>query len=65
MNANQIQLFTNDLFGSVRSITGPDGEPWFIGSDVASCLGYIRPSKAILDHVKNKEKANVPIWDIR
>lgn len=50
-----LQCFTNDLFGSVRSIT-INGEPWFVGSDVARCLGYKYPSNAIQDHVFQKNK---------
>ena len=55
MPNNLIQQFTNDLFGSVRSIL-INGEPWFVGSDVASCLGYVRPADAIHDHVYDEDK---------
>lgn len=58
---NEVQVFSNTLFGSVRSITGPDGEPWFVGSDVAKCLGYTRPNDAINDHVEEDEKLLINI----
>ena len=28
-----------------------DGEPWFVGKDVATVLGYQNGSKALSDHV--------------
>ena len=34
-----LQIFNNEEFGSVRTIT-KDNEPWFIASDVAKALGY-------------------------
>lgn len=33
-----------------------DGEPWFVGKDVAEALGYTNPSKAIGDHCKGVAK---------
>ena len=34
-----IKTFTNKEFGTVRTIV-KDGEPWFVGKDVAEILGY-------------------------
>lgn len=34
-----IQIFNNTQFGQVRAVT-IDGEPWFVGKDVAEKLGY-------------------------
>ena len=31
---NEVQIFNNDEFGSVRTLTIND-EPWFVGKDVA------------------------------
>ena len=36
---NDIQIFENEEFGSVRTVE-VNGEPWFVGKDVASALGY-------------------------
>ena len=36
---HEIQLFHNDEFGEVRTVL-IDGEPWFVGKDVATVLGY-------------------------
>ena len=38
-NVNQIQLFTNSVFGEVRAIKIED-KVWFVGEDVVSDLGY-------------------------
>lgn len=36
---NQIQVFQNDRFGTIRALS-VDGEPWFVATDVAKALGY-------------------------
>ena len=33
----ELQIFKNDDFGELRGIT-IDGEPWFVGKDVAEAL---------------------------
>ena len=33
-----------------------DGEPWFVGKDVAVALGYANTRKAIADHVDDEDK---------
>lgn len=33
-----------------------DGEPWFVGKDVATALGYKEIQKAVRDHVDNDDK---------
>lgn len=33
-----------------------DGEPWFVGKDVAEVLGYTNPQKALRDHVDDEDK---------
>lgn len=40
-NASQIQVFNNGIFGNVRALVR-DGEPWFVGKDVASALGVCK-----------------------
>ena len=50
-----IQIFNNTQFGQVRAVT-IDGEPWFVGKDVAERLGYTNPQKAIRDHVDDEDK---------
>ncbi len=53
---NELKIFENPTFGQVR-IVEREGEPWFVGKDVATALGYANPSKAILDHVDDEDKA--------
>lgn len=50
-----IKTFTNKEFGTVRTIV-KDGEPWFVGKDVAEILGYSNTPKAIRDHVDSDDK---------
>lgn len=50
------QVFDNEEFGQIRTFTGDDGTPWFVGKDVASALGYTNPQKAIRDHVDEEDR---------
>ncbi len=54
---NELQVFTNSEFGSVRTIS-IDDKPYFVGKDVAEILGYANASKAISDHVDEEDKLN-------
>lgn len=55
MDENKMTLFTNEELGNVRALE-IDGEPYFIGKDVATALGYTNTQKAIRDHVDNEDK---------
>lgn len=48
-------LFTNAELGNVR-VLEIDGEPYFVGKDVAVALGYKDSSDAIKKHVDNEDK---------
>lgn len=52
---NNLQIFNSPEFGQVRTIQ-QNGEPWFIGKDVAEILGYSNTPKAIRDHVDDEDK---------
>lgn len=54
-NKNEIMLFKHDEFGEVRTLV-MDGEPWFVGKDVAEILGYSNTRKAISDRVDDEDK---------
>ncbi len=57
----QIQIFNSSLhpeFGNLRTLT-IEGEPWFVGKDVAEALGYFNTSKAIRNHVSEEDKMGV------
>ena len=51
----ELQIFENAEFGKIRT-TVIDGEPWFVGNDVATALGYSNPQKAIRDHVDEEDR---------
>ena len=52
-----IQVFNNTEFGEIRTME-INGEPWFVGKDVATALGYTNASKALNDHVDSEDKLN-------
>lgn len=52
---NELQIFKNPEFGQIRSLM-IDGEPWFVGKDVASSLGYRVPNKAVREKVDSEDK---------
>lgn len=52
---NEVQIFNNEEFGRVRTLV-IDGEPWFVGKDVAEILGYSNTRKALADHVDEEDK---------
>lgn len=50
-----ILAFESTEFGIIRTQT-IDGNPWFVGRDVANALGYSNPRKALIDHVDEEDK---------
>ena len=48
---NQMEIFKNPEFGSIRTFE-QDGKVLFCGKDVAQALGYRRPADAIAAHCK-------------
>ena len=52
---NEIEIFNNENFGQIRTIV-IDGEPWFIGKDIAIALGYSDPKDALKKHVYTEDK---------
>ena len=59
---NEIKLFTNKEFGEIRTMK-IDGEPWFVGKDVAEALEYNEPHKAIARHVSDDDRMKHPVID--
>lgn len=59
---NKLMAFNNEEFGEIRTVI-IDNEPWFVGKDIASSLGYKRATKAIQDHVDREDKDEIPIKD--
>lgn len=54
---NELQIFNSEEFGNIRT-TEIDGQPYFVGKDIADVLGYTNPSKALSDHVDEDDKLN-------
>ena len=59
---NEIQVFKNPEFGEVRTLT-IDGEPWFVGKDVAQVLGYKNTWDALIKHVDEEDKNTLAFRD--
>ena len=54
---NNLQVFKNEQIGEVR-VMEHNGEPWFVGKDVAGILGYTDQNKAVAMHVDPEDKLN-------
>lgn len=52
---NELKVFNSPEFGQVRTFD-KGGEPWFVGKDVATILGYERTADAIRAHVDDDDK---------
>lgn len=57
---NNFKLFQNSNFGKVR-VFEKDGEPWFVGKDVADILGYKNGSRDINNHVDEEDRLKYQI----
>lgn len=51
----ELQIFKSNEFGKVRTVT-IDNEPWFVGKDVATALGYSNTKDALISHVAEEDK---------
>ena len=52
---NEIQIFNHADFGQIRTVN-IDGEPWFVGKDVAQVLGYNNTRDALHRHIDSDDK---------
>lgn len=57
-----LQIFNNPEFGDIRAVE-IDGEPWFVGKDMAAALGYSNPRDALAKHVDDEDKNTVAFCD--
>lgn len=55
MENNIITIFNNDEFGNMRILT-INNEPWFVGKDVATALGYTKPTDAVRKRVDEEDR---------
>ena len=54
-----IQIFTSPEFGDIRTVD-QNGEPWFVGKDVAAALGYGEGkslANAVSNHVDEQDRS--------
>lgn len=58
----ELQVFNNAEFGSVRSIM-VNNEPYFVGKDVATILGYAKPLNALATHVDEDDSLKQGLID--
>ena len=52
---NNLKIFENAEFGQIRTAE-VDGEPWFVGKDVAEALGYAEPRSAVSKKVEEVDR---------
>ena len=52
---NELMIFNNPEFGEIRTVE-VNGEPWFVGKDVAQALGYSDTADALKKHVDEEDK---------
>jgi len=57
---NDLQIFNNKEFGELIAVE-IDGEPWFVGKDVANAMGYQNGSRDINRHVDNEDRLSTRI----
>ena len=52
---NDLAIFENPEFGHIRGLK-IEGEPWFVGKDIAAALGYSDTAQAIRKHIDDEDK---------
>lgn len=60
---SDISIFENSDFGELRTIVDPDGNIWFVASDVAKSLGYSDPKGAVKRHVDEEDFIVIELAD--
>lgn len=59
---NELKIFENPDFGKVRTME-IDGEPYFVGKDVAEILGYQNGSRDVNRHIDDEDRTKVMMND--
>ncbi len=59
---SELQIFNNPEFGNVRTMEIA-GEPYFVGKDVATVLGYAKPLNALTTHVDTDDSLKQGLID--
>lgn len=59
---NELKIFENPEFGKVRTLE-INGEPYFVGKDVADILGYQNGSRDVNRHIDDEDRTKVMMND--
>ena len=60
---NELQIFKNEEFGQIRTIE-IEGEPFFVGKDIATALGYKDTADVLKTRVDDEDKRLVKVGEI-
>lgn len=60
---DKVSVFESSDFGEIRVMVIND-QPWFVGSDIASALGYSNASKAVSAHVDEEDIDRILLTDL-
>jgi prophage antirepressor-like protein len=60
---NEMMIFRNVEFGTIRTMSNEQGEPMFCAKDVALALGYKRPEDAMTQHVEIEDSVKHRVLD--
>ena len=55
IHMNELTIFNNEEFGQIRTVI-IDEEPWLVGKDVATALGYKNTKDALKVHIDEEDK---------
>lgn len=59
----KLECFNSAEFGAVRTFITQKGEPWFVGKDVTTILGYQNGSRDINRHVDEFDRQKIMVYD--
>lgn len=59
---NNIQIFNSPEFWEIRTVV-IDGEPWFVGKDIATALGYRKVAEALQTNVDEMDSTLMGVTD--
>ena len=55
------QIFQNQEFGAIRTMSSEQGEVMFCGKDACEALGYAKARNAVMQHVDDEDKTTALI----
>ena len=60
---NEIQIFKNQEFGAIRTMSNEQGEVMFCAKDVCDALGYAKARNAVMQHVDEDDALKQGVID--